>query len=73
MALAMAHQGTRAGTASAIMGSMQFFCGLLGGIILNFLLWDALTNMTLTMLAFISVSFGLIHYMRLTAKEKFSL
>lgn len=73
MALAMAHQGSRAGTASAIMGSMQFFCGLLGGIILNFLFWDALTNMTITMLVFISLSFILIHYMRLSAKEKFSI
>jgi MFS transporter, DHA1 family, multidrug resistance protein len=63
MALAMSHQGARAGTASAIMGSMQFFCGLLGGILLNFLLWDALTNMILAMLMFISVSFSLIYMM----------
>ena len=63
MALAMSHQGARAGTASAIMGSMQFFCGLLGGILLNFLLWDALTNMILAMLMFISVSFSLIFMM----------
>lgn len=52
MALAMSQQGARAGTASAIMGSMQFACGLLGGIILNFLVWSALFNMGLLMLLF---------------------
>lgn len=66
MALAMSHQGQRAGTASAIMGSMQFFCGLLGGVLLNILLWDALTNMVLTMLGFILLSFILIGRLRRT-------
>ena len=45
MALAMSKQGARAGTASAIMGSMQFACGLLGGVLLNFLIWSASLNM----------------------------
>lgn len=52
MALAMSQQGARAGTASAIMGSMQFFCGLLGGIALNFLVWKASFNMGIMMLIF---------------------
>lgn len=52
MALAMAQQGEHAGTASAIMGSLQFACGLLGGVVLNFLVWGALLNMALLMLAF---------------------
>ncbi|MFT4021843.1 MAG: multidrug effflux MFS transporter [Acinetobacter sp.] len=52
MALAMAQQGSRAGTASAIMGSMQFLMGLLGGVILNFMVWNALTNMALVMFIF---------------------
>ena len=56
MALAMAQQGERAGTASAIMGSMQFACGLLAGIILNFLLWNALSNMAIVMLIFVIIS-----------------
>ena len=56
MALAMSEQGSRAGTASAIMGSMQFACGLLGGVILNFLIWNALLNMALVMLAFVVVA-----------------
>ena len=54
MALAMSKQGARAGTASAIMGSMQFACGLLGGVILNFLLWKASLNMGIMMLMFTS-------------------
>ena len=52
MAIAMAQQGARAGTASAIMGSAQFACGLVGGVILNFLLWGALLNMALLMVLF---------------------
>lgn len=52
MAIAMAQQGARAGTASAIMGSAQFACGLVGGVILNFLLWGALLNMALLMVMF---------------------
>lgn len=55
MALAMAEQGERAGTASAVMGSMQFACGLLAGVMLNFLLWSALANMAIVMLIFVSI------------------
>lgn len=53
MALAMAKQGARTGTASAIMGSVQFFCGLIGGVLLNFLTGSALLNMAVLMLLFI--------------------
>ena len=52
MAIAMAQQGARAGTASAIMGSAQFACGLIGGIILNFLFWDVILNMAVLMVLF---------------------
>ena len=55
MALAMAEQGERAGTASAVMGSMQFACGLLAGVMLNFLLWSALANMAIVMLIFVGI------------------
>ena len=65
MALAMAEQGARAGTASAIMGSAQFACGLLGGVILNFLLWGALLNMAILM-----VFFTLIGFMAIVAVAK---
>ena len=53
MAIAMSEQGARAGTASAIMGSMQFACGLLCGVILNFLVWSALLNMAIVMAIFV--------------------
>ena len=56
MALAMAESGAQAGTASAIMGSMQFACGLLGGVILNFLVWNSLLNMGVLMLIFVGVT-----------------
>ncbi|OTG78042.1 Bcr/CflA family drug resistance efflux transporter [Acinetobacter sp. ANC 5054] len=56
MALAMSEQGSRAGTASAIMGSAQFACGLLGGVLLNFLVWSALTNMAIVMLLFVAIA-----------------
>ncbi len=65
MALAMAEQGARAGTASAIMGSAQFACGLLGGVVLNFLLWGALLNMAILM-----VFFTLIGFMAIVAVAK---
>ena len=52
MALAMSKQGAHAGAASALMGSMQFACGLLGGVVLNFMHWNALINMGGLMLAF---------------------
>ena len=57
MAIAMSQQGQRAGTASAIMGSMQFACGLLGGLLLNVLPWSVLSNMAFAMLCFMMVSF----------------
>ena len=56
MALAMSEQGSRAGTASAIMGSMQFACGLMAGVFLNFLVWSALINMALIMLLFVVIA-----------------
>lgn len=55
-ALAMSQQGARAGTASAIMGSLQFGCGLLGGVLLNILSWNAVLNVAVIML--ISLAIG---------------
>jgi DHA1 family bicyclomycin/chloramphenicol resistance-like MFS transporter len=65
MALAMSKQGARAGTASAVMGSMQFACGLLGGVILNFLIWNSLLNMGILMLIFVSIT--LLAILKLTS------
>ncbi|OTG90898.1 multidrug effflux MFS transporter [Acinetobacter sp. ANC 3813] len=52
-ALAMSQQGRQAGSASALMGSLQFGFGLLSGVLLNVLLWTAQINMTLSMLFFV--------------------
>lgn len=64
MALAMSQQGSRAGTASAIMGSAQFACGLLGGVLLNFLMGTALMNMGILMLIFTGL--GCLAILKLT-------
>ncbi|AXY61809.1 Bcr/CflA family efflux MFS transporter [Acinetobacter sp. WCHAc010052] len=70
MALAMSEQGARAGTASAIMGSFQFACGLMGGVILNFLVWSALFNMGLLMLLFISAGLYAIYRLNLRYQQQ---
>lgn len=57
MALAMAQQGARAGTASAIMGSVQFAFGLFSGVILNFLIGTPLLKMGALMLIFTTAGF----------------
>lgn len=71
MALAMSEQGARAGTASAIMGSMQFACGLLGGVILNFLVWKASLNMGVMMLMFTSL--GLLMIFKVGKQQRASV
>ncbi|WOE42598.1 multidrug effflux MFS transporter [Acinetobacter chinensis] len=52
-ALAMSKQGRQAGSASALMGGFQFLFGLLSGILLNFLPWTALFNLSMAMLLFV--------------------
>lgn len=69
MAIAMSEQGARAGTASAIMGSMQFACGLLGGILLNFMWWNALFNMALVMAIFVGIAAATIYRLRLPSPK----
>lgn len=71
MAFAMSEQGARAGTASAIMGSMQFTCGLLGGVALNFLVWNHVLNMGLLMLMFTSA--GFIAILAVAKQHKFKV
>lgn len=66
-ALAMSQQGARAGTASAIMGSVQFSFGLLSGVILNFLIATPLMNMGILMLIFTSA--GLFAILKLSKVE----
>lgn len=52
-ALAMSKQGRQAGSASALMGGLQFFFGLLSGLILSFLPWSSLLNLSIAMLIFV--------------------
>ena len=52
-ALAMSQQGRQAGSASALMGGLQFLFGLSSGLILNILLWSPLLNMAISMLVFV--------------------
>ncbi|RKG34531.1 multidrug effflux MFS transporter [Acinetobacter tianfuensis] len=70
MALAMSRQGAQAGTASALMGSMQFACGLLGGLILNVLLWNALFNMALLMLLFVAAAMAAFYWTKAAAGRR---
>ena len=47
------------------MGSVQFFCGLIGGVLLNFLTGSALLNMAVLMLLFIgSGMFAVFHILQ---------
>lgn len=52
-ALAMSKQGRQAGSASALMGGLQFFFGLLSGLMLSFLPWSSLLNLSIAMLIFV--------------------
>lgn len=70
MALAMSKQGARAGTASAIMGSAQFTCGLMGGVVLNFLFSSATLNMGILMLFFTVL--GLVFIFKITKDPTFA-
>lgn len=62
LALAMKNQNKRAGAASAMMGSMHFSCGLISGIILNFIFFNALINMFVVMSIFILIALILYFY-----------
>lgn len=66
-ALAMSQQGRRAGSASALMGSLQFFFGLVSGLVLNILIWNVVMNLALAMLFFVCVA---LYFIRLTARQK---
>jgi DHA1 family bicyclomycin/chloramphenicol resistance-like MFS transporter len=53
------------------MGSMQFACGLLGGVILNFLVWKASLNMGIMMVLFTSA--GLFAILKVGKQLKHSI
>lgn len=69
MALAMSEQ-VPVPVQLAIMGSMQFSCGLIGGLMLNVLIWDALLNMGSVMLLFILIGVSAMYIMHRERKLK---
>jgi drug resistance transporter, Bcr/CflA subfamily len=52
LALAMKNQNKRAGAASAMMGSIHFSCGLISGVVLNFIFFNIIINMFIVMSVF---------------------
>lgn len=68
-ALALSQQGARAGAASALLGSMQFAIGLLAGVLLHYLEWTSLTNMSLVMLGYALIGLFLVSILRFRAKR----
>ncbi|MBF7688984.1 multidrug effflux MFS transporter [Acinetobacter rathckeae] len=62
--LALASQGQRAGQASALLGALQFFFGLISGAILAILPLDLMHDMTLVMLTYCVIGIMLIWKIR---------
>ena len=62
LALAMKNQNKRAGAASAMMGSMHFSCGLISGVILNFIFFNIILNMFFVMSLFALIAWVLYFY-----------
>lgn len=62
--LALASQGQRAGQASALLGALQFFFGLISGAVLTVLPLDLMHNMTLIMLVYCMIGVLLIWKIR---------
>ena len=62
LALAMKNQNKRAGAASAMMGSMHFSCGLISGVILNFIFFNIILNMFFVMSLFALIAWVLYIY-----------
>lgn len=69
MALAMQHQKERAGTASALLGCIQYLLGLLVGVLVNLLPFTALLNIAMCMFALAVSGFVLIHLAKKTAVQ----
>lgn len=59
-ALALAQQGNRAGSASALQGSLQFTLSLIAGLLVNALMFSVLTNLALVIVLCTSISLGLV-------------
>jgi DHA1 family bicyclomycin/chloramphenicol resistance-like MFS transporter len=59
-ALALAQQGSRAGSASALQGSLQFSLSLCSGLVVHGLMFNVLTNLALVIVGCTLISFGLV-------------
>ena len=57
-ALALAEQGSRAGSASALQGALQFSFSLFSGLIVNSLMFNVLTNLALVIVGCTLLRFG---------------
>jgi MFS transporter, DHA1 family, multidrug resistance protein len=58
--LALAQQGSRAGSASALQGTLQFSLSLISGLAVNALMFNELTNLALVIVFCTVTSFGLV-------------
>ena len=68
-ALALSEQRDRAGAASALLGSVQFGFGLMAGVILHYLDWSILTNMSLVMMGYAVMGLFCVYILRIRAKR----
>lgn len=68
-ALALSDQQSRAGTASALMGSLQFAVGLFSGVLLSLFAGSVLQNMALTMTIFAIFGLVCVYVIRIRARK----
>jgi DHA1 family bicyclomycin/chloramphenicol resistance-like MFS transporter len=59
-ALALAQQGSRAGSASALQGSLQFALSLCSGLVVHALMFNVLTNLAVVIVGCTLISLGLV-------------
>lgn len=59
-ALALAQQGSRAGSASALQGALQFALSLCSGLVVHALMFNVLTNLALVIVCCTFISLGLV-------------
>lgn len=59
-ALALAQQGSRAGSASALQGALQFALSLISGLIVHGLMFSVLTNLSIVIVGCTLLSLGLV-------------
>ncbi len=69
-ALALSRQQQRAGTASALMGSVQFAFGLFAGVILYHLNGVILQNIAMTMLIYAVLGLICVYVLRMRGRKK---